>query len=58
MVVEQALGKSLTDFEESVSASAAQLAGCDYIVTRDPKGFRGSPVRALSPEAFLPLVEL
>jgi hypothetical protein len=35
------------DFEDSVTAVAAELAGCDLIVTRDPKGFRESPVRAL-----------
>lgn len=58
VVIEQALRGSLTDFEDSVTAAAAQLAGCDFIVTRDPKGFRGSPVRPLTPEAFLPLVDL
>ncbi len=44
------------DFEDSVTAAAAQLAECDLIVTRDPKGFRGSPVQALSPEAAAPLL--
>jgi hypothetical protein len=44
------------DFEDSVTAAAAELAGCDLIVTRDPKGFRGSPVRALAPEAAAPLL--
>ena len=31
-------------------------AACDFIVRRDPKGFRGSPVRHLTPEALLPLL--
>jgi hypothetical protein len=30
--------------------AAAHRAGCDFIVTRDPRGFRSSPVRALAPE--------
>lgn len=55
-VIQEALGLSLTDFEDSVTAAAAQLSGCDYIITRDPRGFRGSPVRPLAPEAALPLI--
>jgi predicted nucleic acid-binding protein len=45
------------DFEDSVTAVAALRAGCDLIVTRDPKGFRGSPVRSLTPEAVTPLLD-
>jgi predicted nucleic acid-binding protein len=44
------------DFEDAVTVAAAQHAACDFIVTRDPKGFRGSPVRHLTPEALLPLL--
>ena len=55
-VIQEALQLSLPDFEDSVTAAAAQLAGCDFIVTRDPKGFRGSPVRTLTPEAVLPIL--
>ncbi len=55
-VIEEALSLSLLDFEDAVTASAAQSLECDYIVTRDPKGFRGSPVRPLTPEAALPLL--
>jgi predicted nucleic acid-binding protein len=55
-VVREALHLASPDFEDSVTASAAQLAGCDFIVTRDPRGFRGSPVRVLTPEAAAPLL--
>ena len=48
-VIQEALGLTLT-------AAAARLAKCEYIVTRDPRGFRGSPVRALTPEAVTPLL--
>jgi len=53
----EALDLSCPDFEDSVTAAAARLAGCDYIVTRNPKGFRGSPVRVVTPEAILPLLQ-
>ena len=56
IVIRDALQSPLSDFEDSVSASAARFAGCDLIVTRDAKGFRGSPVRALTPEAAAPLL--
>jgi predicted nucleic acid-binding protein len=55
-VVQDALGLPGPDFEDSVTAAAARLAGCDLIVTRDPSGFRGSPVRILTPEAAAPLL--
>ena len=54
-VIQEALQLSCSDFEDAVTAAAARLASCDYIVTRDPKGFRGSPVRSLTPEMAIPL---
>jgi predicted nucleic acid-binding protein len=50
-VLREALQSTAPDFEDSVTASAAQLAGCDLIVTRDIRGFRGAGVRVLTPEA-------
>lgn len=50
-VVREALELPFSDFEDAVTASAARSAGCDFMVTRDPKGFRGSLVRTLTPEA-------
>ena len=55
-VIQDALELPLPDFEDSVTAAAARLAGCDYIVTREPKGFRESPIRYLTPEAAAPLL--
>jgi predicted nucleic acid-binding protein len=55
-VIQDALELPLADLEDSVTAAAALLAGCDYIVTRDPRGFRGSPIRCLTPEAAAPLL--
>jgi predicted nucleic acid-binding protein len=57
VVIQEALQLPISDFEDAVTAAAARLAGCDCIVTRDPKGFRGSPVRPLTPEAVMPLLQ-
>jgi predicted nucleic acid-binding protein len=54
--LKEALELPFHDFEDAVTAAAARRAGCEYIVTRDPKGFRESPVRALTPEAVAPLL--
>jgi hypothetical protein len=56
-VIQEALQLSFSDFEDAVTAASARLAGCECIVTRDPKGFRGSPVRSLIPEAVTPLLD-
>jgi len=55
-VIQEALQLPLSDFEDAVTAAAARAAVCECIVTRDPKGFRGSPVRSLTPEAIMPLL--
>ena len=55
-VLQEALQYAISDFEDAVSAVAASSSGCDCIVTRNLKHFHGSPVRALSPEAVLPLL--
>ena len=55
-VLQQAIQSSGRDFEDSVTAAAAHASGCHLIVTRDPKGFRRSPIPALNPEQALPLL--
>lgn len=54
-VLQEALQLPCPDFEDAVSSAAARGTNCDFIVTRDPKGFRGSLVRVATPEAVLPL---
>ena len=49
-VIDDALELKLPDFEDSVTAAAAQRADCDFIVTRNLKDFRGSPIRCFAPE--------
>ena len=56
IVIEQALSSPLAEFEDAVTAATGEACACDFIVTRDPKGFRHSSVRALAPEAVLPML--
>lgn len=58
LVIEEALSFLLPDFEDAVTVAAARMAGCEYILTRDPKSFRGTLVRPLTPEAVIPLLKL
>jgi predicted nucleic acid-binding protein len=55
-VIQEALQLPLPDFEDAVTSAAARATDCSYVVTRDPKGFRGSPVPPLLPEAVTPLL--
>jgi len=50
-VIQNAIALAWPDFEDAVTAAAAAQAGCDLIVTRDPRGFPHSPVTVLPPEA-------
>jgi predicted nucleic acid-binding protein len=56
-VLRRALSLGWTDFEDAVCAAAAEAAGCDLIVTRDPRGFRGSPVPVVDAATALSLLE-
>ena len=56
-VVKEALRLPISDFEDAVTAAAAHRAGCQFIVTRDLKGFSGSLVRHLPPEAIPDLIK-
>jgi predicted nucleic acid-binding protein len=55
-IIQSALDSDSPDFEDSVTSAAAAAAGCDLIVTRDPKRFRASPVPVFTPEAAAPLI--
>jgi predicted nucleic acid-binding protein len=52
-VLRRALALGFTDFEDAVCASAAEACKCDVIVTRDAKGFAGSPVPVVDPGTAL-----
>lgn len=48
-----ALDLPMPDFEDAIQAAAAVACGAQVIVTRNERDFKGSPVQALNPEAFL-----
>ncbi|HVS65419.1 MAG TPA: PIN domain-containing protein [Thermoanaerobaculia bacterium] len=56
-VLRRAAALEMPDFEDAVAAAAAEAAGCDAIVTRDPAGFGGSPVEAIEPLLALAALE-
>lgn len=56
-VLRRAVSLCWADFEDAVCAAAAEAAGCDLIVTRDPAGFRGSPVPVVDPATAVSLLE-
>ena len=55
-ILQRALTLGWTDFEDAVCAAAAEAAGCDLIVTRDPAGFPASPVQTADPATALALL--
>jgi len=55
-VLQRALALGWRDFEDAVSAAAAEAAGCDLIVTRDPKGFPDSSVPAVDADTAMALL--
>ena len=48
-VLRSALALQWTDFEDAVTAAGARRAKCDAVVTRNPRDFKGAPVRVLAP---------
>jgi predicted nucleic acid-binding protein len=56
-VIGRALALAWPDFEDAVCAAAAEAAGCDAIVTRNPKGFSASSLPVLAPETAVALLD-
>ncbi len=48
-----ALGYPMRDLEDALPAAAAAAFGADFVVTRNLRDYRGAPVPALDPRAFL-----
>jgi len=57
MIIESLGNKNWDDLEDGLQILCAVAEGLDYIITRDPKGFETSKVQALSPKAFLEMIE-
>jgi predicted nucleic acid-binding protein len=54
--LQEALTYSVADFEDAVQAAAARTIGVDYLVTRNEKDFRDSPVPVADPATVLALL--
>lgn len=54
-VLRRAATLEMADFEDAVCAAAGEAAGCQAIVTRDPKGYGGSPLPTIDPATALAL---
>jgi len=55
-VIQDAVGLGWPDFEDAVQMAAAARAGADYLITRNPKDFRGGPIGVVQPGEFLALL--
>ena len=51
--VMNALVSEISDYEDTLLAFCSKRKKIDYIITRNERDFRQSPVPALSPQAFL-----
>ncbi len=48
-----ALDLPMRDFEDALQVAAAIACGAQFIITRNERDFKSSPVPALNPDAFL-----
>lgn len=48
-----ALEWPMPDYEDALQAAAAMACGAQIIITRNVRDFKGSPVSAMTPEAFI-----
>jgi predicted nucleic acid-binding protein len=52
---QSALSSSMSDYEDALLAYAAKRNDIDFIITRNKRDFRKSPVPALTPKEFVEL---
>lgn len=51
--IDKSLISNFEDFEDAVQYNSAIYHECDYIITRDKKGFKNSKITIMNPEEFL-----
>ena len=56
-VLLRAVALKWPDFEDAVTAAAARRAKCDAVVTRNPRDFKGAPIRILTPSETVAVIE-
>ena len=57
-VLRAAVALKWPDFEDAVTAAGARRAKCDAVVTRNPRDFKGAPIRVLTPSEMVALIEM
>jgi predicted nucleic acid-binding protein len=55
-VIRTAMGLGWSDFEDAVTATAAAAAGCDALVTRNPRDFKASPIPVVDAATAIALI--
>jgi len=55
-VIERALASRIKDFENAVLNEAGQMAGADFIITRNTKDYSGSSLKVCDPNEFLAML--
>jgi predicted nucleic acid-binding protein len=56
-VLRSAVALEWKDFEDAVTAAGARRAKCDAVITRNPRDFKGAPVRVLTPAEAVAWIE-
>jgi predicted nucleic acid-binding protein len=56
-VIRTLTNPAIDDIEDSLQIECAKAVNADYIVTRDPDGFKASPIPAVKPADFLKIVD-
>ena len=56
-VLRAALALEWKDFEDAVTAAGARRAKCDAVITRNPRDFKGAPVKVLTPAEAVAWIE-
>jgi predicted nucleic acid-binding protein len=56
-VLRSAIALEWNDFEDAVVAAGARRAKCDAVITRNPRDFKGAPIKVLTPAEAVAWVE-
>lgn len=55
--LKSALSLNLPDFEDGLQVAAALACDADYIISRNLKDYKKSPIKAISPTQFLAMID-
>jgi predicted nucleic acid-binding protein len=56
-VLRSAVALEWKDFEDAVVAAGARRAKCDAVITRNPRDFKGAPIKVLTPAEAVAWIE-